>query len=77
MPSSPLEEFRVNIFPQDSTRYDYWFRTSFTFDQWRQLKLHAEQKGLIFLSSPFSIQAVHLLRDLGIQARENWLWRNK
>ncbi len=66
--SSPLEPFRVNIFPQDANRFDYWRRTSFTADQWKQLKTHAEASGLIFLSSPFSIKAVNLLRELGIQA---------
>ena len=66
--SSPLEEFRVNIFPQDLTRYDYWLRTSFSSDQWKELKSHADDKGLLFLSSPFSLQAVHLLRGIGIEA---------
>ena len=65
--STPSEEFRVKIFPQDATRYDYWNRTSFTKEQWIQLKDHAESLGLIFLSSPFSIQAVQLLREIDIK----------
>jgi N,N'-diacetyllegionaminate synthase len=66
--SSDRESFRVKIFPQDDTRFDYWVRTSFTEDQWRGLKQHAEQKGLVFLSSPFSIAAVSLLNRIGIKA---------
>lgn len=62
------EQFRVNVFPQDATRSDYWRRTAFTEDQWRGLKNHAEEKGLLFLSSPFSILAFEMLDRLGIEA---------
>ena len=66
--SSPAEQWRVQFSKQDATRYDYWKRMEFTKDQWRGLKEHAEEKGLIFLSSPFSIEAIQLLSDLGIRA---------
>lgn len=66
--SSPAEAFRVNVFPQDETRYDYWERTSFTEKQWAGLKKHAEDKNLIFMSSPFSIEAVKMLRRIGVKA---------
>src|SRR5688572_18015509 len=56
--SSPDEQFRVKVFPQDATRYAYWERTAFTEDQWRGLKENAESRGLEFLSSPFSGEAV-------------------
>lgn len=66
--STKEEEFRVNVFPQDRTRHDYWRRTQFTEDQWRNLKAHATEKNLIFLSSPFSLEAVSLLQRIGVQA---------
>ena len=56
--SSPQEQFRVKVFPQDKTRYEYWERTAFTVEQWRSLKDYAEKKNLIFLSTPFSNAAV-------------------
>jgi len=65
--SSPLEAFRVKVFPQDDTRFDYWSRTAFSEEQWFDLKLHAESKGLVFLSTPFSIAAVEMLRRIGVQ----------
>lgn len=65
--SSPLEKFRVKVFPQDRTRFEYWERTAFSEEQWRELKVHAEQVGLVFLSTPFSIAAVTLLRRIGIK----------
>jgi N,N'-diacetyllegionaminate synthase len=66
--SSPLEPFRVKFSRQDETRYDYWKRLEFTDEQWLGLARHAEQQGLVFLSSPFSLKAVDLLDRLGIRA---------
>ena len=62
------ESFRVNVFRQDRTRGDYWRRTAFTEEQWRELKEHADDAGLIFLSSPFSVEAVRLLDRIGVPA---------
>lgn len=66
--SSLQEEFRVEAFPQDKTRFEYWKRTAFTEEQWCDLKQHAEEKKLVFLSTPFSSTAVALLRRIGIKA---------
>jgi N-acetylneuraminate synthase len=40
----------------------------FTEEQWHGLKGHADERGLIFLSSPFSSEAVDLLRRVGVPA---------
>ena len=66
--SSPFEQFRVNVFPQDATRYQYWQRTSFTRDQWLKLADYTRSQGLDFLSSPFSAMAVEWLDDCGVTA---------
>ena len=66
--SSAREQFRVKVFPQDETRYDYWQRTSFTLEQWRDLASHCQQVGLQFLSSPFSNRAVEWLEDCEVAA---------
>ena len=66
--SSPGEPFRVDIFPQDENRYDYWQRTAFSEGEWVELKKHAEDKGLVFMSTPFSIEAVQLLRRIDVKA---------
>jgi N,N'-diacetyllegionaminate synthase len=60
------EPFRVAFSQQDATRYDYWRRTAFTAEQWRDLAARAKDRGIIFLSSPFSVEAVHLLASLGV-----------
>src|SRR5579883_3362744 len=66
--SSPSEPWRVKFSYQDATRYDYWKRMEFTEPQWAGLKEHATEKGLKFLSSPFSIEAVELLGRIGVSA---------
>ena len=66
--STPSEPFRVKFSHQDATRFDYWQRTAFTETQWHGLAEHARQRGLIFLSSPFSIEAVNLLESMRVPA---------
>ena len=66
--STPAEPWRVKFSPQDATRYDYWKRMEFTPEQWAGLKEHAEASGLLFLSSPFSVEAVDLLQSLDMCA---------
>ena len=52
----------------EENRLDYFERTAFSFDQWKGLKTITERYGMIFLSSPFSLEAVDLLESLGIEA---------
>ena len=66
--STRHEQFRVKVFPQDSTRYDYWKRMEFTIEQWQGLAEHARGCGLEFLSTPFSVEAVDLLEQIGVPA---------
>ena len=66
--STPGEPFRVAFSPQDATRYDYWKRLEFTEPEWQSLADHAQGSGLIFLSTPFSFEAVDLLAAVGMPA---------
>ncbi len=66
--STAAEPFRVKVFPQDATRYDYWVRTGFAKSQWLELAAHARERGLAFLSSPFSNLAVEWLIECGVPA---------
>ena len=66
--STMHEPFRVNVFPQDKTRYEYWVRTGFTLEEWRELADHARERGLVFLSSAFSFEAVDMLLECGVSA---------
>lgn len=66
--STPGEPFRVKFSKQDASRYEYWKRMEFTEPQWVGLVEHCAEKGLAFLSSPFSMQAVELLTRVGVPA---------
>ncbi len=66
--STPEEPFRIKFSPQDRTRYDYWKRMEFSEQQWQGLAGHATDLGLVFLSTPFSLEAVALLDRIGVPA---------
>lgn len=52
---------------KDETRKEYFERTAFTLDQWKELKRYAEEDLKInFFSSPFSLEAVDLLESVGM-----------
>lgn len=65
--STSREPWRVKFSARDATRFDYWQRMEFSVKQWQELKAHCDEKGVEFMSSPFSPQAVELLLDLGIR----------
>lgn len=66
--STPGEPWRVRFSPRNETRYEYWKRMEFTEEEWAGLKSHADERGLLFLSSPFSVEAARLLDRLGMKA---------
>lgn len=63
--STPAEPFRVAFSRQDATRYDYWRRMEFSEAQWQGLADHCRDRGVLFISSPFSLEAVDLLQRVG------------
>jgi N,N'-diacetyllegionaminate synthase len=65
---TPDEPWRTRFSPQDETRFEYWRRMEFTPEQWHGLRVHADKRGLHFLSSPFSLAAVELLTRVGVAA---------
>jgi N-acetylneuraminate synthase len=48
-------------------RFEYFKRTAFTAAQWLKLKQHCSDTGVMFLSSPFSEEAVDLLENIGVE----------
>lgn len=65
--SSIHEPFRVKFSKQDKTRYEYWKRMEFTLKQWQEIKIHCDEVGLEFMSSPFSNAAVDLLEKVDVK----------
>jgi N,N'-diacetyllegionaminate synthase len=66
--STTAEPWRVKFSPKNETRYEYWKRMEFAEEQWHTLKRHAGERSLAFLSSPFSIEAVEILKRVGVAA---------
>jgi N-acetylneuraminate synthase len=61
-----LPEAPSPAFFQDEPRFEYFRRTGFTLEQWERLKERCGERGVEFLSSPFSEEAVDLLESLGV-----------
>lgn len=61
LPNAPNPSYFKN-----ESRYDYFLRTAFTFEQWKELASHSKKLGTLFISSPFSIEAVDLLEKIDI-----------
>jgi N,N'-diacetyllegionaminate synthase len=66
--STPDEPWRVRFSPKDESRWEYWKRMEFTEAEWHGLARHCEERGVLFLSSPFSLEAVELLDRVGVAA---------
>ena len=64
--SSSEEPFRVKFSLQDSSRWDYWERTSFNVAQWKILKDQIEENGAVFGVSVFSKQALLQMFEIGV-----------
>lgn len=47
-------------------RFEYFTRTGFSLPQWRELAAICARAGVEFLSSPFSLEAVDLLEQVGV-----------
>ncbi|MGE0360206.1 MAG: N-acetylneuraminate synthase family protein [Vicinamibacterales bacterium] len=66
--STAQEGWRTPFSRQDADRRAYWRRMEFSESQWLGLRRHADERGLFFLSSPFSDEAFELLRRVGVAA---------
>jgi N,N'-diacetyllegionaminate synthase len=51
---------------RDEPRWDYFHRTAFTDEQWSELKRACEARGIEFLCSAFSLEALERLERLGV-----------
>ncbi len=61
------EPFRKKI-SKYKNRMDYWKDMEFTLNQWKKINFLCKKNKLIFLSSPFSIKAVEILKKIKVPA---------
>lgn len=50
------------------SRYEYFNRTAFTMEEWKELKEYCAELHVQFIVSPFSIEAVRRLMEIGVDA---------
>jgi N,N'-diacetyllegionaminate synthase len=62
------ESFRKSSAWIEETKAQFWARTGFSRSEWVQLAGHAKDRGLVFLSSPFSVEAADLLEEICVPA---------
>ncbi|MDC0469149.1 N-acetylneuraminate synthase family protein [Candidatus Pelagibacter sp.] len=63
------EPFRIKASNKFKNRYDYWKKTEFTQKQWKKIIKFCKKTKIIFATSPFSVEAVKIMRNLGCK---NW-----
>jgi len=61
LPDAPMPSYF-----KGEPRFEYFRRTGFSLDQWKELKAHCADHEVAFLSSPFSEEAVDLLESVGV-----------
>ncbi|MFC1704340.1 N-acetylneuraminate synthase family protein [Candidatus Omnitrophota bacterium] len=61
LPDAPAPEY----FKEES-RKDYFERTAFNLEQWRELKACAQELNIEFMSSVFSLEAIDMLEKVGV-----------
>ena len=62
------EPFRIKV-SKYRNRYDYWKKTEFTERQWKTIIQFCKKIKIIFATSPFSVEAVRIMRNVGCK---NW-----
>jgi N,N'-diacetyllegionaminate synthase len=61
-----LEDAPAPYYFQGESRFHYFKRTGFTVEQWKKIKEACVANNVSFLSSPFSLEAVDLLEEVGV-----------
>lgn len=62
LPNAPMPSYF-----KGEPRLEYFRRTAFSLQQWKEIAAHCEAQGVGFLSSPFALEAVDLLEEVGIE----------
>lgn len=62
-----LADAPMPLYFKGESRMEYFHRTAFSLPQWKQVAQHCLEHGIRFLSSPFSLEAVDLLEEVGLE----------
>lgn len=56
------------LFPPDHPEYQKFQQTEFTFETYQELQSHAQEKNVVFLSTPFDSESLEMLERLDVEA---------
>tara|TARA_Y100001933_G_scaffold124898_1_gene124670 strand:+ start:7416 stop:8411 length:996 start_codon:yes stop_codon:yes gene_type:complete len=65
--STREDKFRVNTFPQDKSRFEYWKRMEFSNTEWGLINEKCLEQNIDFIVSPFSVESVKQLCNFNIK----------
>ena len=66
--SAKMADYQVQNTGQESSQLDMLRKLELQYDAHRELKDYAESLGLIFLSTPFDLEGIDFLKNLGVAA---------
>lgn len=68
MPDAPKAEYQLQTTGADESQLEMLRRLELSADAHKELQTYCNERGIIFLSTPFDEQAVDLLHELGVPA---------
>lgn len=63
-----MEQWEKGEKPEGYQYDEFRVLDKLTFDDWKRIKAYCDEKGIIFLSTPFDFEQVDLLEELGVEA---------
>ena len=67
-PDAPKAEYQLRTTGNEESQFEMLRRLELSADAHRELQSYCEERGIIFLSTPFDEEAVDLLDELGVPA---------
>ncbi|MCB1174167.1 MAG: N-acetylneuraminate synthase [Leptospiraceae bacterium] len=66
--AAPQAEYQVQNTGKSESQFDMLSRLELSDEQYRELRSHAQERGVEFLASPFDEPSLNFLRELGLPA---------
>jgi N,N'-diacetyllegionaminate synthase len=60
-------EYQIENTGSDESQYEMIKKLELGFDEFEELKKYCDEKGIIFLSTPFDDESINFLNDLGLE----------
>jgi len=64
---APKAEYQKQTTDKDETQLEMIKKLELTFENFKELKDYCDEKGIMFLSTPFDVESARFLKDLGLE----------